>query len=57
MTRSGANHVDAHGPSVAVNMLVVQHERHHHVHLILGDLSLVATDVLFFDPGAAYVAK
>jgi hypothetical protein len=57
MIRSGANHVDAHGPSVAVNMLVVQHERHHHVHLILGDLSLVATDVLFFDPGAAYVAK
>jgi hypothetical protein len=57
MTRSGAKHVDAHGPSGAVNMLVVQHERHDHVQLILGYLSLVATDVLFFDPGAAYVAK
>jgi hypothetical protein len=37
--------------------LVVEHERHHHVHLILSDAGAVATDLVFFDPGTPNVAQ
>ena len=33
-----------------VNRLVVEHERHHHVHLILADPSVIAAHVLLLDP-------
>ena len=39
------------------NSLVVEDEREHHVHQVLGDFALVDLDVLFLDPRRADVSK
>src|SRR5688500_10279708 len=39
------------------HLLIVEHERHHHVHLVLGDARAIAAHLMLFHPRAADIPQ